>query len=158
MNPTNESNEINNPENLLELFLKGDEKVYDLALESDSHFTALSQLEESVHVAIKYESAKYLGSLVDEDSPFFENLDIAKANSLISKSKNISLPIYLQNYMDADFSSQKEADKLVIRFGKAGMKLLGSFFNDSLITPLELSIPSVRNSIKTVPQSISMLE
>jgi hypothetical protein len=36
--------------------------------------------------------------------------------------------------MNADIASQKEkeSDKLVIRFGKAGMKLLGSFFLESL--------------------------
>jgi hypothetical protein len=158
MNPNNESNAPSNPENILDLFLKGDEKAYDLAIESDTHFRELSELEESVLATIKQESSKYLDSLVDTDSSFFENLDIAKANSRISKEKNIPLPLYLQNYMEADIASQKEADKLVIRFGKAGMKLLGSFFSESLITPLELTIPSVRNSVNTIPQSISMLE
>ncbi len=158
MNPMNESNAPSNQENILDLFLKGDEKAYDLALESNAHFRELSELEESLLATIKQESSKYLDSLVDTDSAFFENLDIAKANSLISKEKNIPLPLYLQNYMGADIVSQKEADKLVIRFGKAGMKLLGSFFSESLITPLELAIPSVRNSVNIVPQSISMLE
>ncbi len=158
MNPKNESNAPSNPENILDLFLKEDEKAYHLAVESDTHFRELSELEESILTTIKQESSKYLDSLVDTDSTFFENLDIAKANSSISKEKNIPLPLYLQNYMEADIASQKEADKLVIRFGKAGMKLLGSFFSESLITPLELTIPSVRNSVNTVPLSISMLE
>ncbi len=158
MNPKNESNAANNQEDILGLFLNEDEKVYDLALKNDSHFTELREIEESIHSTIKYENAKYLDSLIDGDSSFFENLDIAKANSRISKEKNNRLPLYLQNYMEADLASQKEADKLVIRFGKAGMKLLGSFFSESLITPLELTIPSVRNSINTIPQSISMLE
>ena len=158
MNPMNESNEINNTEKVIDLFLKGDEKLFDLALENDSRFAELIEIEESVQYAIKHESKKYLDSLIEKDSKFFESLDLAKANASISKEKNIPLPLYLQNYMDADKVTQKEEDRLVIRFGKAGMKLLGSFFGESLITPLELTIPSVRNSANTIPQSISMLE
>ena len=152
MNPMNESNETNNTEKVIDLFLKGDEKLFDLALENDAHFAELVEIEESLQSAIKHESKKYLDSLIEKDSKFFESLDLAKANV------NIPLPLYLQNYMDADRATQKEADRLVIRFGKAGMKLLGSFFGESLITPLELTIPSVRNSANTIPQSISMLE
>lgn len=160
MNSKNESKAANNKKNFLGLYLEGDETVYDLAIDDDSAFKELSEIEESLHGAIKYENSKYLDSLLDEDSLLLENLDIAKAKSRISKEKNKPLPIYLQNYMNADIASQKEkeSDKLVIRFGKAGMKLLGSFFGESLITPLELTIPSVRNSINSVPQSISMLE
>jgi len=158
MNPKNESQKIPNQDNLLELFLNEDEKVYDLAVDDDICFAQLSQIEESLHSAIRYGNANYLESLTYNDSPILESLDIAKATNLISESKNVPLPIYLKNYMESDFTTKKEEDKLIIRFGKAGIKLLGSFFNGSLITPLESTIPAVRNSINTTPQSISMLE
>ncbi|MBP7284045.1 MAG: hypothetical protein KBA66_20840 [Leptospiraceae bacterium] len=158
MNLKNESNNNNDQENLLELFLKEDERVYDLALENDLAFEELAKLEESIHTSIHYSNANYLDSILEKDSPTLEALDIARANSYISKDKNLPLPMYLKNYMEADSVTKKEEDKLVIRFGKAGMKLLGSFFSGSLITPLELTIPAVRNSINSIPQSISMLE
>ncbi len=87
MNPMNESNEINNTEKVIDLFLKGDEKLFDLALENDSHFAELIEIEESVQYAIKHESKKYLDSLIEKDSKFFESLDLAKANASISKEK-----------------------------------------------------------------------
>jgi hypothetical protein len=154
----NESSRNDRKESLIELYLREDDRVYSLAVEEDSCFKELTQLEESVYMVIQQENARYLDSLLDADSPILEALDIAKADSLISESRNVPLPIYLQNYMDADSVTKKEEDRLMIRFGKAGIKLLGTFFHESLITPLELMIAPVRNSMNTIPQSISMLE
>jgi hypothetical protein len=87
MNSKNESKAANNKKNFLGLYLEGDETVYDLAIDDDSAFKELSEIEESLHGAIKYENSKYLDSLLDEDSLLLENLDIAKAKSRISKEK-----------------------------------------------------------------------
>lgn len=158
MNPKNESPKATNQDNLLELFLNENDKVFDLAIEDDKSFVELSQIEETLFSAIRFGNDSYLESLTKQDSLLSEALDIAKANKVISDSTNIPLPLYLKNYMESDFVAKKEEDKLVIRFGKAGIKLLGSFFNNSLITPLESTIPAVRNSVNSTPQSISMLE
>ncbi|HNC01600.1 MAG TPA: hypothetical protein PLS71_25385, partial [Leptospiraceae bacterium] len=158
MNSKNNQNDQPNSKKYLDLFLN-EGQLHESALENDTDFQELIQLEESIVNTIQLENEKHLDHILEKDSSFYEDLDIAKANLNITPDRNRPLPLYLKNYMEADFAAQKkEEDRLVIRFGKAGVKLLGSFFGQTEISPLELSIPSVRNSINTTPQSISMLE
>ena len=97
MNPKNDSNNSNNQDILLELFLSGDERVIDLSLKNDISFKELTSIEESLYASIHYGNSNYLDSILDNDSPILESFDIAKANSNISESKNIPLPLYLKN-------------------------------------------------------------
>lgn len=159
MNPAKDNNKNGQRKDVMELFLKNEGVAYDLALEDDSCFKTLCEIEESLFATIQSENSKYLDSLVERDSVFQEEIDIAKAKKTISKAKNSPLPLYLKNYLEADFQLQKkEEDRLVIRFGKAGMKLLGSIFAESTLKPIESAIPIVRNSVNTIPQSVSLLE
>lgn len=158
MNSNNSPNKNPESPSSLDLFIDG-ESVYEIAMEDDEKFRQLIDLEEGILSTIHLENEKHLDQLAQQDSVFYEKLDIAKANHSISPSNNKPLPLYLKNFIEADFALQKkQEDNLVIRFGKAGIKLLGSFFEQTEIIPLELAIPSVRNAATTTPQSISMLE
>jgi hypothetical protein len=128
------------------------------SLESNESFMSLPY-EENFYKVLKNLSYEYLDFLAENDSAFYQNLDLDKANQLIKPEKNLPLPQYLINYMEADINLvSKKEDSIVLKIGKEGLKILSHTFLKSTFTPLFANSASVRNHFSYSPQSLSAIE
>lgn len=114
--------------------------------------------ENSFFEFLRITNERYIDSLLSMDSEFYETLDIAKANSRISTSKNLELPLYLKNFLDMSSPKESQADSIILKLSKEGIKIIGNFFQNSIIAPVLIPDVSVRNQSFLSNQSVALLE
>lgn len=147
-----------NIEKASELFFNNEEDVYNSALNDDDCFNELVRVEESLMSLMEESKESYFLDVENGSLNLQEELDLTKAEKEITPSKKMPLPLYLKNYMEADRNVKPADDKIIVKFGLSGLKLLGSFFENSVLSPVMESVPAVRTGAHQPVQSLFMME
>ncbi|MCB1175960.1 MAG: hypothetical protein KDK36_00120 [Leptospiraceae bacterium] len=132
------------------------DEIYNQAISCDNCYSVVSSFEE--------DSFSTLESFRDEmfltkSSQFQESLDILTAEKMEAK-QNTSLPLYLKNYMDISFRTEKKEvqDSMVIKIAKGGIKLLNAIFPEKELEMVPAYLPSVRSKEKELEEALNIKE
>ncbi|MCB1141140.1 MAG: hypothetical protein H7A24_01905 [Leptospiraceae bacterium] len=108
------------------------EGAYQLAGSCGSCFSQLIEFESFI-VNGYYHSPSQRAFLSKEHALFQEKLDLDKLE-IMEKKENIPLPTYLKNYMDLSLKeSQPLRDSIVLKITKNSIRLINSFFQNSIM-------------------------
>lgn len=137
-----------NGKELLENFYK-DSSQLDFSKACDDCIQEFMETEENLVELFQMSIDSYLlNSEKDAEIQQFQaNLDIQKADSELSKIKDLEVPVYLKTFMSKELNrTQIVEDSIIVKIGKTGVNLLKAFMNGEYLTPKISLAPAMRSS------------